>query len=165
MRKIISIIWGLLLLSTTAFAAGDTLDLRMEALKERGSVYTSVTDLYELDILTPESARREQEYRSYIEAARHTELGGLFAGEAPTPLSEDDYIRNRAAEMGLFLGGDTDELYLRPQPADARDTPDTWLVVAVIVLLCIAAFWFSNWWHKRKKRRNANVYHSNTAGV
>lgn len=151
MRKIVLTIFCIYLLPITSFAADSMLSLRMESLQERDSVYTSVTDMYELDILTPESTQREQDYRAYTDIMHQEVISSLFGGTAPQPLSNSEYTLNKTTEIGLFLNNNAEEIYLPQQDNTANISLSIPLVVSLIILLCIAAFWFSNWWHKKKK--------------
>ena len=158
MRSVALALILLLFIQLSAFAAEEYLTLQMEILKDSRSVYSSVTDLYNINIFTPESMLQEKEYQIYTEAVQQRSLDGLFSGTPVITFDEETYIQDRATALHLFLDDTDQKTYLRTQNQDAQNLPDVWLIAAVIGLLCVGAFLFSNWRYKRKKGRAIDVH-------
>jgi hypothetical protein len=158
MKRIIGILLGFLFLTLSVYADDSDLDIRVETMRERQSTYTSIADLYELDILTPESAEREKEYELWREAERRSLLGSLALTGTDEGKDSALIIEERALELGLFLRA-KEETYFRPDRQFNVEEIPPLLAAGIIVLLCVGGFLLSNSLYKRKKRRTPAHVH------
>lgn len=163
MKRMTALLLAWMLLTLPAKGEEGNLNLRVDAIRERRPTYTSVTDLYGLDILTPASDERERLYAQWLEEQRRQELGGLFLAGPVQTLGEEERIRTRAQELGLFEQASS-QTYFRQDDAQAGGAVNPILTAALIILLCIGGFLFSNSRYKRKKRRQGlDVHHRNAS--
>lgn len=162
-KRTIAISLLLMTLAVQAASAQSELNLRVEAIRDRRSTYTSLTDLYQLDILTAESAQREQAYRNLIQQQKAALAGGLFVDtEIQTPTAEERVLA-KAESLGLFLHKDDTQIYRRPvsESEEKRISPLT--AGIVMVLLCVCGFVFTNARHRKRKRKEAHVHNGDHA--
>lgn len=148
-------------------AAGDEaeteLNIRIEAIGDRRRVYTALTDLHGLDILTAQSAELEQAYRELTALRRQQAVNDLFELE-PVILSEPERVIMRVEELGLFQLVE-DEVFLRSPTVHEEERINYVLYAAIVIILCVAAFFISNHLRGRKRREKEKISYSNFAGA
>ena len=160
MKRGTLILFSIVLLVTPVHAADSDLNIRTEALKEWKSTYTSITDQYELDILTAESARRQAQFHALQKQQRDRQVRALFTDWPAEIAPKEAQVQAKSQEMGLFLKAETPQTYHKPRNEDATKDVNPVAAGSAIVLLGLGGFIFSSVRHKRKKRRKAHVYYS-----
>lgn len=83
------------------------LNINEESMKNRNPTYSSVTDLFEIDIFTDKSRLREAAYAAYVNNEREQLVAGTFQVDNKSVLSPDERSNKKAASLGLFLNKDT----------------------------------------------------------
>ena len=131
------------------------LNIRIEAIGDRRRVYTALTDLHGLDILTVQSAEMEQAYRELTMLRRRQAVNNLFELEQVI-LSESERVMLRVEELGLFRVAE-DEVFLRAPAADEENQINYVLHVIIVLVLCVTAFFVSNHLRGRKRREKEKI--------
>ena len=139
------------------------LNIRIETIGDRRRVYTALTDLHGLDILTARSAELEQAYRELTLLRREQAVGDLFELE-PVILSESERVMLRVEELGLFRFVE-DEVFLRSPPVFEEERVNYILYAVIVLVLCVSAFFISNHLRRRKRREKEKISYGNFAGA
>lgn len=159
MRRLFCI-FVIVMLSVLPVSAAETdLTLRLEAMKERQPTYTSITDLYGLDMLTPESAEMGRQYKLFLDNLKRQEISGLFLSESVQQESDEQRIQERALELGLF-SRERERQYFRQDDTRGYSSPGAIFTIGIIIALCLCGFLFSNYMHQRKMRRKTTDVHN-----
>ena len=127
------------------------LNIRIDAIGDRRRVYTAVTDLHGLDILTVHSSELEQAYRELVVFRRRQSVDALFEFESIV-FTESERVIMRSEELGLFRL-DGDEVFLRSPATDMYEQINVVLYVAIVIVLCVTAFFVSSHLRGRKRRK------------
>lgn len=138
--------------TSSALAAPEELTINPQAIGEKRETWTSLTDLYNVDILTRQSAQTQEEVSSYLEQARKAKVSKLFSGQSVP--QEDDPVLAFAVQRNLFLRNN-DEVFIKPASAVAESTDDTAIYIIggiVILLLGIISYYAASAWQKRKSQ-------------
>lgn len=154
MRAFTMIFFSITILSITGFAADSDLNIRVDAIKNRQSVYTSATDFLEFDLFTAQNAETEKRYREILLQRRSLRSSELFAENDVGILSAKEQIRTRAAHLGLFKAHSDSQVYYRPVQENESQSLNPIIVCAAMLLLCFIGFVFSRFLYKRKKRHS-----------
>lgn len=161
MRRYIVLVLSLTVLQLVGFAEDGDLNLRVDAIGNRRSVYTSATDLLGIDLFTPERAAIEKRYRDITAEGRGSKVSGLFADYGVQTLTAEEQIQNRAERMGIFKTSDNAQIYHRPAAETEARVYNPVVVCVAILLLCVAGFFFSRYRFQQKKRYRKNVHNGN----
>jgi len=139
------------------------LNIRIETIGDRRRVYTALTDLHGLDILTAQSAEMAGAYRELTAHRRQQAMSDLFELEQVI-LTEPERVMMRVEELGLFQFTE-DEVFLRSPPTFEDNQINYILYIAIVLALCTAAFFISTNLRKRGRREKDKITYGNFAGA